>query len=75
MRRVAARGKERRERIAYGRVELHDVDDDITRISLANVLSCPVKSFIAIAGDEDRGDRAGEDSTRDLARALRSLRG
>ncbi|TGZ46235.1 hypothetical protein DBV15_10626 [Temnothorax longispinosus] len=28
--------KERRERIAYGRVELHDVDDDITRISLAN---------------------------------------
>ncbi|KYN37210.1 hypothetical protein ALC56_09001, partial [Trachymyrmex septentrionalis] len=34
----------------YGRVELHDVDNDITRISLANVLSCscPVKSLIRL---------------------------
>lgn len=46
----------RRERIAYGRVELHDVDNDITRISLANVLSCscPVKSLIVGRRDPKR---------------------
>lgn len=64
VRRVAARGK-RGERIAYGRVELHDVDDDITRISLANVLSCPVKSLIAI---EDRGSRGFDATSRFVLR-------
>lgn len=29
------RGEARKGRIAYGRVELHDVDDDITRVSLS----------------------------------------
>jgi len=58
--RESPRGK-RRERIAYGRVELHDVDNDITRISLANVLSCscPVKSLIAVGRRDPKRIRCG----------------
>lgn len=57
--RVAAREKKRGGRIVYGRVELHDVDDDIMRVFLANVfLSVPRNLSSASSGPriEDRKD-------------------
>lgn len=64
MRRVAARKEKRRGRIAYGRVELHDVDDDIMRVFLANVSFYPAKSLVGIERTEDRGSRRFDTTSR-----------